>query len=200
MQGKKWTEIQSAICILDQIRSIVVKCRLDFQKSSWIHLSIYLSTTYYFLFTWSLPQYLMGIWQGQAAKQTFKLVVTIKMLSKLPCLSFSQSQNKRKSRKHDTCTCSVTHDECSFVAMNRTTHHRPRHCSSTSSGEGHFVNNWKKCACYSLLQIHITCLDSHYQFCSSPQRIIHLEQLSVTLAVLQSHGDALGEYCGPASV
>ena len=76
-----------------------------------------------------------------------------------------------------------------------TTHHRHSHCSWTSSRKGHFVNTGKK----NVLAIHcfkynghVTCSDSHYWFCSSPLRIIHLEQSSVTLAVLQSQGETLG--------
>lgn len=41
------------------------------------------------------------------------------------------------------------------------------------------------------------CSDSHYQFSSSPLRIIQLEQLAVTPAALKSRGEALGNAVAP---
>lgn len=103
-------------------------------------------------------------------------------------------------------TCSVIQDGCSFFPLQQ-----------LISGPGtvpgpHQVKGILSIIEKNVLAIHcleynshITCSDSHYQFCSSPWRIIHLEQLSITLAALQSQGGALGNaaaahLCTPYSI
>lgn len=154
------------------------------------------------------------------AKQTFKLPITRKILQ-LACLplftrtkvyteiwisNISWSSAINNYNKHDHCEHLLSGPWWMRLFLHwieqATTHHRPRHCSWTSSGEGHFVNNWKKCACYSLLRIQ----RPHYLLrLSLPILFLSSEDYPPGAVVCHSGCTAKprgspGECCGPASV
>lgn len=187
------------------------KCRLDFQKSSKIHSLIcvfYLlvpvyshgtSEAYYIQWTRVHDRH-SDIWPRETCSNYlfffFLFFIFSIFQNHTEIFISSNLQVIIPVNKITASTCSVTNEGCSFFhwIKQAAAHHRLRLHSWTLSGEGHFVNNWK-----NVLAIHcfkhngnITCSGSHYQFCSSPQRIIHLEQLSVTLAPLRSQREALG--------
>lgn len=93
--------------------------------------------------------------------------------------------------------CSVTHDGCSFFRIEWNKQQLitgPATVPGPHQGKGILSINGKNVLAIHCFKYngHVTCSDSHYWFCSSPLRIIHLEQSSVTLAVLQSQGETLG--------